>query len=79
MNSMKRQKDKTLEDEAPGLKGFTVLLGNAAKSLQSCQTLYDPIDGSPPGSAISGILQARTLILIIFNYIFSHHSFTFFL
>jgi len=42
MNSMKRQKDKTLEDEAPGLKGFTMLLGNAAKSLQSCQTLYDP-------------------------------------
>ena len=33
----------------------------AAKSLQSCPTLYDPIDGSPPGSAIPGILQARTL------------------
>ena len=33
----------------------------AAKSLQSCPTLCDPIDGSPPGSAISGILQARTL------------------
>ena len=32
-----------------------------AKSLQSCQTLYDPIDGSPPGSPVSGILQARTL------------------
>ena len=32
-----------------------------AKSLQSCPTLCDPIDGSPPGSAISGILQARTL------------------
>ena len=31
------------------------------KSLQSCPTLCDPIDGSPPGSAISGILQARTL------------------
>ena len=30
----------------------------AAKSLQSCQTLCDPRDGSPPGSAISGILQA---------------------
>ena len=28
---------------------------------QACPTLYDPIDGSPPGSAISGILQARTL------------------
>ena len=33
----------------------------AAKSLQSCPTLWDPIDGSPPGSAIPGILQARTL------------------
>ena len=36
----------------------------AAKSLQSCPTLcdpIDPIDGSPPGSAVPGILQARTL------------------
>ena len=33
----------------------------AAKSLQSCPTLCNPIDGSPPGSPISGILQARTL------------------
>ena len=33
----------------------------AAKSLQSCPILCDPIDGSPPGSPIPGILQARTL------------------
>ena len=33
----------------------------AAKSLQSCLTLCDPIDGSPPGSAVPGVLQARTL------------------
>ena len=33
----------------------------AAKSLQSCLTLCDPIYGSPPGSPIPGILQARTL------------------
>ena len=33
----------------------------AAKLLQSCLTLCDPIDGSPPGSPVSGILQARTL------------------
>ena len=33
----------------------------AAKSLQSCPTLCDPIDGSPPGSTVPGILQARTL------------------
>ena len=33
----------------------------AAKSFQSCPTLCDPIDGSPPGSPIPGILKARTL------------------
>ena len=33
----------------------------AAKSLQSCPTLCDPIDGSPPGSPVPAILQARTL------------------
>ena len=33
----------------------------AAKSLQSCPTLCDPIDGSPPGFPVPGILQARTL------------------
>ena len=50
-------------------EGFrrTPLLANpaaaaaAAKSLQSCLTLCDPIDGSPAGSPIPGILQARTL------------------
>ena len=33
----------------------------AAKSLQSCPTLCNPIDGSPPGFPVPGILQARTL------------------
>ena len=33
----------------------------AAKSLQSCPTLCDPLDGSPPGSPVPGILQVRTL------------------
>ena len=36
-------------------------MSEAAKSLQSCLTLCDPIDGSPPGSPVPGILQARTL------------------
>ena len=36
-------------------------MGNAAKSLQSCPTLYDSRDGSPPGSPVPGILQARVL------------------
>ena len=40
-------------------KNFTCAA--AAKLLQSCLTLCDPIDGSPPGSAVPGILQARTL------------------
>ena len=37
------------------------LAAAAAKSLQSCPTLCDPIDGSSPGSPVPGILQARTL------------------
>ena len=37
----------------------------AAKSLQSCPTLCDPRDGSPPGSPIPGILQARTLEWVV--------------
>ena len=41
--------------------GGTAAAAAAAKSLQSCSTLCDPIDGSPPGSAVPGILQARTL------------------
>ena len=43
----------------------------AAKSLQSCLTLRDPIDGSPPGSPIPGILQARTLEWVAIS--FSNH------
>ena len=40
---------------------LTLLITAAAKSLQSCPTLCDPIDGSPPGSPVLEILQARTL------------------
>ena len=40
---------------------FACIAAAAAKSLQSCPTLCDPIDGSPPGSPAPGILQARTL------------------
>ena len=40
----------------------------AAKSLQSCPTLGDPIDGSPPDSPIPGILQARTLELVAISF-----------
>ena len=37
----------------------------AAKSLQSCPTLCDPTDGSPPGSPIPGVLQAKTLEWVV--------------
>ena len=43
------------------VKGDFAAAAAAAKSLQSCPTLCDPIDGSPPGSPIPGILQARIL------------------
>ena len=43
------------------LLNLLVNVSTAAKSLQSCLTLCDPIDGSPPGSPVPGILQARTL------------------
>ena len=47
-----------------------LLLNNAAaaKSLQSCPTLCDPIDGSPPGSPVPGILQARTLEWVVISF-----------
>ena len=40
---------------------YSVAAAASVKSLQSCPTLCDPIDGSPPGSAMPGIPQARTL------------------
>ena len=46
--------------------------GAAAKSLQSCPTLCDPTDGSPPGSVVPGILQARTLEWVAIS--FSKHE-----
>ena len=43
------------------LRAAAAAISAAAKSLQSCPTLNDPIDGSPPGSPIPGILQTGTL------------------
>ena len=45
-----------------------LLVVPAAKSLQSCLTLCDPIDSSPPGSPVPGILQARTLEWVAFSF-----------
>ena len=42
-------------------EGHLITPAAAAKSLQSCPTLCDPIDGSPPGSPVPGIFQARVL------------------
>ena len=44
-----------------GSSHLAIIAAAAAKSLQSCPTLCNPIDGSPPSSPVSGILQARTL------------------
>ena len=49
----------TLKESSPAAAAAAAAA--AAKSLQSCPTLCDPIDSSPPGSAVPGILQARTL------------------
>ena len=47
--------------EKPEIKLPTFAAAAAAKSLQSCPTLCDPTDGSPPGPPVPGILQERTL------------------
>ena len=46
----------------------TAAAAAAAKSLQSCPTLWDPIDGSPPGSPVPGILQARILEWVVISF-----------
>ena len=76
MNSMKRQRDMALKDElrrsvsAQHANGeeqrnssshIAAAAAAAAKSLQLCPTLCDPIDSSPSGSPVPGILQARIL------------------
>ena len=57
------------------METYTAAAAAAAKSLQSCLTLCDPIDGSPPGSPVPGILQAGTLgwVAISFSRNIHHH------
>ena len=58
----KNEKQKSKENQARNLNGVnSKYAAAAAKSLQLCLTLCDPIDGSPPGSPVPGIFQARTL------------------
>ena len=52
---------RRLEDAPPGNLTSPAAAAAAAKSLQSCPILCDPIDDSPPGSPVPGILKARTL------------------
>ena len=47
-----------MSSESPALAGGFFTAAAAAKSLQLCPTLSDPIDSSPPGSSVPGILQA---------------------
>ena len=56
-----RQEGRTASKCDEELAAAAAAAAAAAKSLQSCPTLCDPIDGSPPGSPVPGILQARTL------------------
>ena len=51
----------SLLTETAGKHPIKAAAATAAKSLQSCPTLCDPTDGSPPGSPVSGILKARIL------------------
>ena len=55
-DEMKRSGEMGTQDSS-----FSETAAAAAKSLQSCPTLCNPIDGRPPASTVPGILQARTL------------------
>ena len=68
LDSILKSKDITLPTKVRVVKAvvfpvvvYSCAAAAAAKSLQSCPTLCDPVDGSPPGSPIPGIRQARTL------------------
>ena len=66
-------KPRTVNEQVIHSLWYCFLLSDyaAAKSLQSCPTLCDPIDGSLPGSPVPGILQARTQMLIILDSYFT--------
>ena len=63
MGSQRVRRGLATEPKQPqiGQPTASSIAAAAAKSLQSCLTLCDPIDGSPPDSPVPGILQARTL------------------
>ena len=55
------EENRTIHNTLPLKLLLAISISMSAKSLQSCPTLGNPIDGSPPGSPVPGILQARTL------------------
>ena len=59
--SIKKKKKLGIKPYDPAIPLLRIYPAAAAKSLESCPTLCDPIDSSPPGSPIPGILQARIL------------------
>ena len=68
MESHRVRHDLTTKQQHHNVKSMGVTYTAAAKSLQSCPTLCDPIDGSPPGSPVAGILQARTLEWVVISF-----------
>ena len=68
--SIKKKKNMNKEHKVIFKEMFSMYAAaaTAAKSLQSCPTLCDPIDGGPPGSPIPGILQARTLVWVAISF-----------
>ena len=63
-----REENKGEKKRVGMVPTYLLLLLAAAKSLQSCPTLFDPTDGSPPGFPIPGILQARTLECVAISF-----------
>ena len=69
-DAVNRWINKVVIDKVPTKTGAEEIdVGAAAKLLQSCPTLWDPIDSSPPGSPIPRILQARTLEWVAISFL----------
>ena len=67
-------KYRHIHTDTPPHYSYNSAAAAAAKSLHSCPTLCDPIDGSPPGSSVHGIFQARVLEWVAIAFSDSHNS-----
>jgi len=63
-----KKRNLTISIGGKDFRANRIAAAAATKSLQLCPTLCDPIDGSPPGSPIPGILQARTLEWVVISF-----------